>query len=80
MMKEGGKCADGMCCGNTCEGKYGCKCIHHQVKPVLTVLLGATVVTWGLGYLEPETMAVIAGGCVVLIGLMKAFRGMCKCC
>ena len=70
-MMEGGKCEGGMC------GHGGCKCMHHKVKPLLTVLLGATVVAWGLGYLEPEMTAVFAGGLIVLAGLQKVFAGMC---
>ncbi len=93
-MKEGdkcgpgmcgdGKCADGMCCGNMCGnmcgGKRDCGCMHHKVKPFLKVLLGAAVMAWGLGYLEPEMTAVFAGAVIILSGLHKMFAGMCKCC
>lgn len=75
-MMEGGKCDSG-CCG---EGMRGCKCMHHMAKPLLIVLLGATVAAWGLGYLEPEMTALVAGGTVVLMGMMKMFARMCKCC
>ena len=75
-MMEEGKRWHGMCC----DGMRGCKCMHHNVKAVLVVLLGATIVAWGSGYLEFEMASVMAGGFIILTGLQKIFAGMCKCC
>ena len=63
------------------DGKMGgmCKCPHHKVVPGLTVLFGLLFLAGNMGWVSMETVAwwpVL----VILAGLMKMSRGMCKCC
>ena len=64
------------------EGMQGktCGCAHHQMGPLLIVLIGVTFLLGALGYVSSAMVAVTWPILLILIGVMKMTRGMCKCC
>lgn len=57
-----------------------CKCPHHMVVPGLVVLIGLTFLLGAFSVLSAMAVAVIWPILLILIGLQKMFKGMCKCC
>jgi hypothetical protein len=57
-----------------------CKCPHHKVIPVLIVLFGLTFLLGALGVISGNTVSIIWPSLIILGGLMKLTKGMCKCC
>jgi hypothetical protein len=64
------------------EGKMGmmCKCPHHKVVPGLTVLFGLLFLAGYMGWVSMNTVQLGWPILVILAGIMKMSRGMCKCC
>ena len=57
-----------------------CKCPHHKMMPLMIVLIGLTFLLGAFNILSPMVVAVIWPILLILIGLQKMFKGMCKCC
>ena len=60
------------------EEKCGCPC--HRSMGVLVVLFGLTFLLGTLGVISSRTMNIAWPIIVMLAGLKKTMRGMCKCC
>jgi hypothetical protein len=60
------------------ESKCGCVC--HKMSGVFIVLFGLTFLLRALGVVGEHTAAIIWPVIVILAGLKKSMRGMCKCC
>lgn len=69
---------DGSCCGG--EGQKTCNCPHHKMIPLGIVLIGLVFLLGALGVLAMSTVNITWPIIVILIGLQKMMRGMCKCC
>lgn len=65
--------------GCMCDGG-GCGCMHHKIIPMLVVVFGALFLFEAYGSVNPDTVAIVWPILVILAGLTKLFRGMCKCC
>lgn len=77
-MSEG---KDGMCCGGSCGGcGSGCNCMHHKMIPILVVVFGALFLGQYYGMVMPNVVAMVWPVLVILAGLTKLFKGICKCC
>ena len=57
-----------------------CRCPHHKVIPGLIVLFGLTFLLGATGVLSSYAVSIIWPILIVLGGLMKLFKGACKCC
>lgn len=57
-----------------------CKCPHHKVFPILIVLFGLTFLLGALGVLTEGAVSIIWPLIVIIAGLKKLGKGMCKCC
>lgn len=62
------------------EGMKSCPCPHHKVVPFLIVLIGLTFLLRALDVLSVSFVSVAWPILLILIGLNKLARGMCKCC
>jgi energy-converting hydrogenase Eha subunit C len=56
-----------------------CKCPHHKVVPLAIILIGLAFLLQALNYLSVGAVAIIWPILIIIIGLMKLTRGMCKC-
>ena len=56
-----------------------CGCPHHKMVPLLVVLFGLAFLLEALGMLNMSFVNVAWPVLVILAGLMKMFKGMCKC-
>lgn len=61
-------------CGN------GCKCVCHKMPGLLIALIGVTFLLGHFGAISEDLVSVIWPVILILIGLKKACRGICKCC
>ena len=61
-----------------CETKKCCPC--RIMSGVFIVLIGVVMLLGALGVIGEKTAWIAASVFVILIGLQKACRGMCKCC
>ena len=57
-----------------------CGCPHHKVFSVLIVLFGLLFLAGELNWVGARTVAVGWPVLVILAGLFKMSKGMCKCC
>ncbi len=57
-----------------------CRCSHHKVIPGLVVLFGLTFLLGALGVFSAHAVSIIWPILVILAGLQKFGRDMCKCC
>ncbi len=57
-----------------------CKCPHHKIIPLAILLIGLAFLLQAFGVLSMMTVAIIWPILLIIIGLMKLTRGMCKCC
>lgn len=57
-----------------------CKCPHHKVVPAMIILIGLLFLLNALGSLSAATLAWTWPIALIVIGVMKMTRGMCKCC
>jgi len=73
-------CAGG--CANGCGGMCGsrCNCMHHKMVPILVVVFGFLFLGQYYGWFMADTVAMVWPVLVILAGLTKMFKGMCKCC
>ena len=64
------------------EGEHGnmCKCTHHKMKGVFVVVFGLLFLGGTLGWWESNVVNVGWPILVILAGLSKLTKGMCKCC
>lgn len=64
------------------EGEHAnvCKCSHHKVKSVLTVLFGLLFLGGTLGWWSGQIVSVGWPILVIVAGLSKMMEGKCKCC
>ena len=60
------------------ESKCGCPC--HKVPGVLIALIGFTFLLGALNVLSARAVEITWPILLILLGLKKMFRGMCKCC
>jgi len=73
-MKEGGCCGGGSC------GMGGCRCMHHKVPALMVTLFGLLFLGKALNWVTAETVNWAWPVLVLIVGLTKLCRGMCKCC
>lgn len=57
-----------------------CKCPHHKMIPLFIILFGVDFLLGTLGVLNMYTVNIIWPILIILGGLMKMTKGMCKCC
>ena len=57
-----------------------CKCPHHKVMSVLVVLFGLTFLLGAWGTISSDAVNVICPILIIIAGLFKMTKGMCKCC
>jgi hypothetical protein len=57
-----------------------CKCPHHKIIPLAIVLIGLAFLLQALNVLSAGFVALAWPILVIIIGLMKLTKGMCKCC
>ena len=70
---------NGMCCsGGACGGK--CNCMHHKMFSILIVAFGTLFLFQAYGQIDSAAVAIVWPVIVILAGLSKLFKGMCKCC
>lgn len=69
---------EGMC--KDCGTGMSCKCPHHKMVPLFIVLIGLTFLLEALGVVSVGFANVAWPILLILIGLQKMMRGMCKCC
>ena len=62
----------------TPEGKCTCPC--RSMIGVLIALIGLTFLLEAFNVLSPRTVEIVWPILVILVGLKKAFGGMCKWC
>ena len=60
--------------------KNVCKCPHHKTMPVLIILFGLTFLLGAWGMLSWSAVEVNWPVLVILAGVFKMTKGMCKCC
>jgi len=60
--------------------KNMCKCPHHKAMPILVILFGLTFLLGAWGTLSQETVNFVWPVLVILAGVVKMTKGMCKCC
>ena len=68
-----------MTCANCGVGSM-CKCPHHKMVPLFIALIGLTFLLQTYGSVSDEFVSYAWPVLLILIGLMKMFGGMCKCC
>ena len=64
---------------NSCEIKKSC-CPCRVMGGVFIALIGVVMLLGTLGVISEKTAWIAASIFVILIGLQKACRSMCKCC
>ena len=69
MMQEGMTCGSG-----------GCACPHHKMVPLCITLIGLLFLLQAYGTVSASFVSVAWPILLILIGLQKMFKGMCKCC
>jgi hypothetical protein len=57
-----------------------CKCMCHSTIPVLIVLFGLTFLLKELGVVSASTANIVWPVIIILIGLKKIMKNVCKCC
>lgn len=57
-----------------------CKCPHHKMVPLFIVLIGLTFLLQAFGVLSDYFVSFAWPVLLILIGLQKMFKGVCKCC
>lgn len=57
-----------------------CDCLHHKIIPALIILFGLIFLLQGLGEISKEFVNIVWPVIVILGGLTKLLKGMCKCC
>jgi len=73
MQNMGGAQAQG--------GKNVCKCPHHNVVPIMIILIGLTFLLGALNIvLTPWAVSVIWPILLIIIGGIKLGSKKCKCC
>ncbi|MBI2644811.1 hypothetical protein HYW94_01370 [Candidatus Uhrbacteria bacterium] len=72
-MGEGGQCC-------SMGGAKSCGCPHHKMMPLFIVLFGLVFLLKTLNVITPEVLDVAWPVIVILAGLFKMTKGMCKCC
>jgi len=72
---------EGKSCGTkeSC-GPKGCKCPCHKMPGILIALIGVVVLLGTYDVLSAKLVATIWPILLILFGLKKACKGMCKCC
>lgn len=71
-MEDMKKCEGGGC------GK--CGCFHHKMGPLLVVLFGLLFLLGNLNLIAAGTVSITWPILVLIGGLIKLTKGMCKCC
>lgn len=61
------------------QGKV-CRCPHHKMVPLFITLLGLVFLLGNVGVLSGGFVGIAWPILLLLIGLQKLSRGMCKCC
>ena len=64
--------------GNNHNGM--CNCPHHKFMPILIVLFGLTFLLGAMGTITMGTVNIVWPIIIIVAGLFKLNRGMCKCC
>ncbi len=62
------------------ENCSGCGCPCHRTVGVLIVLFGLTFLLGHLDIIPSNIVGIIWPSLIILGGLKKTFKGMCKCC
>ncbi len=57
-----------------------CKCLHHHMKAIWMILFGALFLLGAVGVVSDETVKLGWPIIVILAGVTKITKGMCKCC
>jgi hypothetical protein len=54
--------------------------MHHKMVPLFIVLIGLTFLLEALGIVGVAFTSIVWPVLLILIGVMKLLKGMCKCC
>lgn len=57
-----------------------CACPHHKMIPAGIIIIGLLFLLRGLGVISAEVNDIAWPIVLILIGLQKMFKNMCKCC
>ncbi|MDO8466619.1 MAG: hypothetical protein Q7S83_00570 [bacterium] len=57
-----------------------CKCVHHNMKAIWMILFGMLFLLGALGVVSSEMVKIGWPIIVILAGVTKMTKGMCKCC
>ncbi len=57
-----------------------CRCPHHKLVPLYIVLIGLAFLLRAFGVLSVSFVAYAWPVLLILIGVQKMCKGMCKCC
>ena len=58
----------------------GCSCPHHKIVTLAVTLIGLVFLLEAMNYMSAGTASVTWPILLIVIGLMKLFKGSCKCC
>ncbi len=61
------------------QGKM-CGCPHHKIVPLVIILIGLDFLLMNLGYVSDGFVATSWPVLLIVAGVMKFTKGMCKCC
>ncbi|MDO8655313.1 MAG: hypothetical protein Q7R48_02745 [bacterium] len=62
------------------NGDKTCGCVHHKAFPVLIVLFGLLFLLGEMNVVAASTVNLGWPILIILAGLVKLSKGMCKCC
>jgi len=61
------------------DGNGMCRCPHHKVVPLAITLIGLVSLLGATGTVSEQTVSITWPILLIIIGLMKLCKGMCKC-
>lgn len=62
------------------ENMKKCRCVHHNMVPLMVFLIGLLFILGNFGYMSSELVSKIWPILLALIGILKMCGGWCKCC
>ncbi len=63
-----------------CTERTSCRCPHHSVKAVGITLVGIFFLLGALGQVSDQTVGIVLGIVLIVVGVSKLFGKFCKCC
>lgn len=63
-----------------CAEHANCRCPHHKVKPIGITLVGVFFLLGAFDLVSDQTVGIVLGIVLIVVGLTKLFGNSCKCC